>query len=115
MVLLSSNVNVAFFMGRAISPKLRSEADRLNSRLYELEDVIYAYNVTFRMQYHAIPVRLEDKLLNLAGHVLRGEARPTQAQEELFVDHKATYQSVLDGLDDFIKKDFAAFNSSRNR
>jgi len=49
----------------------------------------------------------------LAGHVLRGEARPTKAQEELFLDHKATFQSVLDGLDYFIRRDFAAFNSMR--
>ena len=41
----------------------------------------------------------------------RGEARPTQAQEELFVDHKATYQSVIDGLNYFIITDYAKYKT----
>jgi len=74
--------------------------------------VLTAYTVVYRMEYHAKPTKLDDKLYNLAGHALRGDARPTQAQKELFEEHEATYRTVLEGLRGFLKRDLAAFNDA---
>jgi hypothetical protein len=94
------------------SSQLAGRVEELNDGLYRLEDVLTAYTVVYRMEYHAKATKLDDKLYNLAGHALRGDARPTKAQKELFEEHKATYQTVLDGLRSFLERDLAAFNDA---
>lgn len=95
----------------AEDPQLAQRAAEINDRLYRLEDVLIQYDAEFRMEYHAKPTKLDDKLYNLAGHALRGDARPTKAQEELFVEHMATYQNVLSGLSELISGDLATFRA----
>jgi hypothetical protein len=95
----------------AENPTLTDKAKDLEDRFYRLEDVLIQYTAVFRMEYHAKATKLDDKLYNLAGHALRGDARPTKAQEELFVEHKATFQDVLNGLSEIVSGDLAAFNA----
>ena len=99
-------------MARAeANPRLADRAATINDRLYRLEDVLTQYDAVFRMEYHAKATKLDDKLYTLAGHALRGDARPTRAQEELFVEHAAAYQRVLDGLGELVSGELASFNA----
>jgi photosystem II stability/assembly factor-like uncharacterized protein len=91
--------------------QLAERAADIDDRLYRLEDVLIQYDAEFRMEYHAKATKLDDKLYNLAGHALRGDARPTKAQEALFVEHLATYQEILSGLSELISGDLAAFRA----
>ena len=90
-------------------PELEGQSTGINDKLYQLEDVLIQYAAVFRMEYHAKATKLDDKLYNLAGHVLRGDARPTVAQQELFVEHKKTFQDVLDGLNGLKRVELAAY------
>jgi hypothetical protein len=92
------------------SSELGGRVEELNDKLYRFEDVLTAYTAVYRMEYHAKATKLDDKLYTLAGHALRGDARPTKAQKELFEEHKATYKAVWDGLAGFVNDDLAAFN-----
>ncbi len=94
------------------STDLEDRVEGLNDKLYRLEDVLTAYTAVYRMEYHAKATKLDDKLYNLAGHALRGDARPTKAQKGLFEEHKATYKTVLDGVRRFLEDDLAAFNDA---
>jgi hypothetical protein len=94
------------------SSDLAKRIDNLNDKLYRLEDVLTAYTAVYRMEYHAKATKLDDKLYNLAGHTLRGDARPTKAQMELFEEHKATYDTVIQGIRRFLEKDLAEFNAA---
>jgi hypothetical protein len=94
------------------SSDLAKTVENLNDKLYRLEDVLTAYTAVYRMEYHAKATKLDDKLYNLAGHALRGDARPTKAQMELFEEHKATYNKVRDGVRRFLDKDLAVFNAA---
>jgi len=94
------------------SSSLAERVADLNDKLYRLEDVLTAYTAVYRMEYHAKATKLDDKLYNLAGHALRGDARPTMAQKELFEEHKSTYNTVCQGIRRFLEKDLAAFNAA---
>jgi hypothetical protein len=94
------------------SPDLAGRVEGLNDKLYRLEDVLTAYTAVYRMEYHAKATKLDDKLYNLAGHALRGDARPTKAQKELFEEHKATYKTVRDGVHRFLEDDLSGFNAA---
>ena len=91
-------------------PDLGSAASTLNERLYDMEDVLTAYTVRYRMQYHAIPVKLDDKLYNLARRVIAGDGRPTAAQRELFAEFQADYAAVRHDMRAVLTDDLAAFN-----
>ena len=93
-------------------PDLGSAASTLNERLYDMEDVLTAYTVRYRMQYHAIPVKLDDKLYNLARRVIAGDGRPTAAQRELFAEFQADYAAVRHDMRAVLTDDLAAFNRS---
>ena len=93
-------------------PDLGSAASTLNERLYDMEDVLTAYTVRYRMQYHAIPVKLDDKLYNLARRVIAGDGRPTAAQRELFAEFQADYAAVRHDMRTVLTDDLAAFNRS---
>lgn|GEM_PF-3852786 len=99
----------------ASAPTLQGKAEGLKHKLFAMEDILIQYKATFRMQLHAMPVKLDDKLYTLAGHVLKGEARPTRAQENLFAEHIITFNSVRDQLNDFIKSDLTDFNTAAKR
>ena len=77
-----------------------------------MEDVLTAYTVRYRMQYHAIPVKLDDKLYNLARRVIAGDGRPTAAQRELFAEFQADYAAVRQDMRTVLTDDLAAFNRS---
>jgi hypothetical protein len=94
------------------SSDLANRVENMNDKLYRLEDVLTAYTAVYRMEYHAKATKLDDKLYNLAGHALRGDARPTKAQKELFEEHKATYNTVRNGVRRFLEKDLVAFNAA---
>ena len=91
-------------------PDLGPAASTLNERLYDMEDVLTAYTVRYRMQYHAIPVKLDDKLYNLARRVIAGDGRPTAAQRELFAEFQADYAAVRHDMRAVLTDDLAAFN-----
>jgi len=91
--------------------QLVERATDINDRLYRLEDVLIQYDAEFRMEYHAKATKLDDKLYNLAGHALRGDARPTKAQEALFIEHKESYESILNGLSELISDELATFRA----
>ena len=97
------------------NPTLTDKVKDLEDRFYRLEDVLTQYTAVYRGEYHAKATKLDDKLYNLAGHALRGDARPTKAQEELFVEHKTTFQAVLDGLSKLVSGDLASFNGLANQ
>lgn len=86
------------------------EAGPLNDRLYRIEGTLTAYDAEYRMQYHAIPVRLDDKLYTLAGRVLAGDRPPTRAQQRLFDEFLAQYKTARASLRTFIDDDLDAFN-----
>ena len=86
-------------------------AAELVDRLYALEDVLIQYTAEYRMEYHAKPTKLDDKLYNLAGHALLGDARPTRAQEELYLEHRATYEGVRSRLDELKTTLLTAFEA----
>jgi hypothetical protein len=92
-------------------PALAEKVTELDHHLLVLEDELIQYRAVFRMQLHAMPVMLDDKLYTLAGHVLRGEARPTKAQTALFAERRATAQSVRDRLGALVEEELAAFNA----
>ena len=87
-------------------------AAALNETLYDMEDILTAYTVTYRMQYHAIPVKLDDKLYTLARRVITGDGQPTQAQRELFAKFKAIYAEVKRDMRAFLAGDLSGFNRS---
>ena len=93
-------------------PDLEPAASDLNERLYDMEDVLTAYTVRYRMQYHAIAVKLDDKLYNLARRVIAGDGRPTAAQRELFAEFQADYAAVRQDMRTVLTDDLAAVNRS---
>lgn len=111
-VLAIRDIRAAILDRAGASSDLADRVEGLNDKLYRLEDVLTAYTVVYRMEYHAKATKLDDKLYNLAGHALRGDARPTKAQKELFAEHKATYDAVRDGVRSFLDNDLAAFNAA---
>lgn len=84
----------------------------LDEKLYDMEYVLTAYEVEYRMQYHAIPVRLDDKLYTLARRVAAGEGRPTKAQRELFNRYLGVYAQVQSDIGQFLDKDLSRFNAA---
>lgn len=88
---------------------LQERARDLSHRLYQLEDVLIQFTATFRMEFHAKPVKLNDKLYTLASYVGRGEARPTKAQYALFDELAAQADSIRSRLEAFKKEDLAAY------
>ncbi len=84
----------------------------LDEALYDMEAVLTAYEVEYRMQYHAIPVRLDDKLYTLARRVATGEGKPTKAQRELFERYSADYADVLSDMEQFLGEDLSRFNTA---
>lgn len=111
-VLAIRDIRAGILDRASASSDLADRVEGLNDKLYRLEDVLTAYNVVYGMGYHANATKLDDKLYNLAGHALRGDARPTKAQKELFAKHKATYDAVRDGVRSFLDNDLAAFNAT---
>jgi len=111
-VLAIRDIRAGILDRAAASSDLADRVEGLNDKLYRLEDVLTAYTVVYRMEYHAKATKLDDKLYNLAGHALRGDARPTTAQKELFAEHKATYDAARDGVRSFLDNDLAAFNAT---
>jgi photosystem II stability/assembly factor-like uncharacterized protein len=92
-----------------VGNRLRKTAADLSHRLYGLEDVLIQFTATFRMEFHAKPVKLNDKLYTLASYVSRGEARPTQAQQALFKEFAAEADAVRDQLAAFKEQELAAY------
>lgn len=94
----------------------RAEAARstalqpLDERLYRIESALTAYDAEYRMQYHAIPVRLDDKLYTLAGRALAGDRPPTRAQRQLFDEFLTQYEDARASLRAFIDNDLVAYN-----
>jgi len=111
-VLAIRDIRAGILDRAAASSDLANRVEDLNDKLYRLEDVLTAYTAVYPMEYHAKATKLDDKLYNLAGHALRGDARPTKAQKELFAEHKATYNTVRNGVRRFLEKDLAAFNAA---
>lgn len=111
MVLALREVRAQLDAAASSAPALGEKVTGFDHRLLVLEDELIQYRAVFRMQLHAMPVMLDDKLYTLAGHVLRGEARPTSAQRALFAEHRATAQSVRDRLEAFAEKDLVILNS----
>jgi len=62
------------------------------------------------MQYHAIPIKLDDKLYTLAGRALSGERPPTEAQKNLFDEYAREYGRVKTSVTRFVEEDLARFN-----
>jgi len=89
---------------------ISEDVQQLDSRLYDMEAVLTAYNAEYRMQYHAIPIKLDDKLYTLAGRALSGERPPTEAQESLFNEYAAEYGRVRTSLKHFVDNDLNRFN-----
>ena len=87
-----------------------AEARALDDQLYRMEDVLTAYDVEYRMQYMAIPVRLDDKLYTLAERALSGNSPPTEAQRALFGRFSAEYGVVHDSMQAFLETDLQNFN-----
>jgi hypothetical protein len=111
-VLAIRDIRAGILERAGVSSDLADRVEGLNDKLYRLEDVLTAYTAVYRMEYHAKATKLDDKLYNLAGHALRGDARPTKAQKELFEEHRATYKAVCDGVRSFLDNDLAAFNDA---
>jgi hypothetical protein len=111
MVLALREVRTQLEAAASAAPALGEKVAKLDHRLLLLEDELIQYRAVFRMQLHAMPVMLDDKLYTLAGHVLRGEARPTGPQKALFAEHRATADSIRGRLAAFAEKDLVIFNS----
>jgi len=101
-----NNIDTAPSVLRGIS----EDVHQLDSRLYDMEAVLTAYKAEYRMQYHAIPIKLDDKLYTLAGRALSGERPPTEAQKNLFDDYAREYGKVKTSFLHFVDKDLGRFN-----
>jgi hypothetical protein len=109
-VLAIREMREAIHEGADSNTAFRGRANMLGEMLYDMEDILTAYTVRYRMQYHAIPVKLDDKLYNLARRAGAGEGAPTKAQRLLFEEYVATYANVQDDIDRFLADDFADYN-----
>ena len=70
-----------------------------------------SYEAEYRMQYHAIPIKLDDKLYALAGRTLYGERPPTESQKNLFDEYALQYSQVEASMKKFIDEDLHSFNN----
>ncbi len=89
---------------------ISEEVLRLDKRLYDMESVLTAYEAEYRMQYHAIPIKLDDNLYALAGRSLSGERPPTDAQKSLFDEYAVQYEKVRNSMMTFVDADLDRFN-----
>lgn len=90
------------------------QVHQLDSILYNMETVLTSYEAKYRMQYHAIPIKLDDKLYALAGRAMSGERPPTEAQISLFDEYVQQYTQVLTYMFKFIENDLGGFNDRLN-
>ena len=95
-----------------VSEEIARGVALLDEKLYDMEDILTAYTVEYRMQYHAMPIKLDDKLYNLARRVNAGVAAPTRSQTELFGDYLETYDTVKSDMARFLAEDLRAFNDA---
>ena len=89
---------------------ISEEVLQLDNRLYDMESVLTAHEAEYRMQYHAIPIKLDDKLYALAGRSLSGERPPTDAQKSLFDEYAVQYEKVRNSMMTFVDADLDRFN-----
>ncbi|MCG8441822.1 MAG: hypothetical protein MI723_08435 [Caulobacterales bacterium] len=110
-VLAIREIRAGLFDRSGVGAEAELRAAQMSDALYLIESVLTAYMAEYRMQYHAIPVRLDDKLYILGERVVTGDRRPTEAQRELFADFQARYGAARADLAAFLRDDLAAFNA----
>ncbi|MEM7351515.1 MAG: glycosyl hydrolase [Acidobacteriota bacterium] len=95
----------------AVEKGLEAAGEARSHELYLFEDQLIQFDAIYRMEFHAKPIKLNDKLYILAGRVGRGEARPTEAQYALFRELAGEVDTVRARLATWKENELATFKA----
>ena len=91
---------------------LAARAEHIAAELWAVEDDLIQHKATFTRFLHANPVMLNEKLYQVAGFVANADARPTQAQRDLFAEFSARADRLTERFRTLVRQDVPAYNRS---